>query len=47
MNSCKIKLELVKEFLWERGNTIESIVLLSKLHSKQNIEVELEMRNLI
>ena len=29
--------------LWERGNTVESIVLLSKLHTKQNIEVELEM----
>ena len=29
--------------MWERGNTVESIVLLSKLHTKQNIEVELEM----
>ncbi|MCI9078537.1 MAG: 23S rRNA methyltransferase [Lachnospiraceae bacterium] len=29
--------------MWESGNTVESIVLLSKLHAKQNIEVELAM----
>ena len=33
-------------FLWEKGNTVESIVLLSKFHTKQNIEVELEMSEL-
>ena len=36
----------VRKVLWERGNTVESIVLLSKLHTKQNIEVELEMSEL-
>lgn len=30
MKFCKIKLELVKEFLWESGNTVDSVVLLSK-----------------
>ncbi len=29
--------------MWESGNTVESIVLLLKLYTKQNIEVELEM----
>ncbi len=29
INFCGIKLELVKEFLWERGNTVETVVLLS------------------
>ena len=36
----------VRKVLWEKGNTVESIVLLSKLHTKQNIEVELEMSEL-
>lgn len=29
--------------MWKSGNTVESIVLLSKLHTKQTIEVELKM----
>ena len=30
-------------FLWESGNTVETVCLLSKLHSDQHIEVELKM----
>lgn len=46
MNSCKIKLELVKEFLWERGNTVETVCLLSNTQSKKKesyITLDVEM----
>ena len=33
MNSCKVKLELVKEFLWKSDNTVESIVLIQRKDS--------------
>lgn len=32
--------------LWEKGNTVETVCLLSKLHSDQHIEVELQMDEL-
>ncbi len=32
--------------MWERGNTVETVCLLSKLHSDQHIEVELQMDEL-
>lgn len=38
--------EVGKEIRLLNENTVESIVLLSKLHTKQNIEVELEMSEL-
>ena len=36
----------VRKVLWERGNTVETVCLLSKLHSDQHIEVELQMDEL-
>ena len=32
--------------MWESGNTVETVCLLSKLHSDHHIEVELEMDEL-
>ena len=32
--------------LWEKGNTVETVVLLSKLNTKQHIEVELNLDEL-
>ena len=32
--------------MWERGNTVETVCLLSKLHSDKHIEVELNMDEL-
>ncbi len=32
--------------LWESGNTVETVCLLSKLHVYQHIEVELQMDEL-
>lgn len=45
MNSCKIKLELVKEFLWESGNTVETVALLQKSNweSKPGFYVKLSL----
>ena len=37
----------VRKVLWERGNTVESVCLLSKLHSDQHIEVEFQMEELV
>ena len=36
----------VRKVLWERGNTVETVCLLSKLHADQHIEVELQMDEL-
>ncbi|MCI9552451.1 MAG: recombinase family protein, partial [Acutalibacter sp.] len=36
----------VRKVLWERGNTVETVCLLSKLNTKQHIEVELNMDEL-
>lgn len=32
--------------LWERGNIVETVCLLSKLHADQHIEIELQMDEL-
>ena len=34
-------------FLWESGNTVETVVLLSKLKTDKHINVELEMDELV
>ena len=36
----------VTELLWDKGNTVETVVLLSKLNTKQHIEVELNLDEL-
>lgn len=36
----------VRRLLWEKGNTVETVCLLFKLHSDHHIEVELEMDEL-
>ena len=36
----------VRRLLWEKGNTVETVCLLSKLKSTQHIEVELKMDEL-
>lgn len=36
----------VTELLWDKGNTVETVCLLFKLHSDHHIEVELEMDEL-
>ena len=36
----------VSELLWDKGNTVETVVLLSKLNTKQHIEVELNLDEL-
>ena len=36
----------VRRLLWEKGNTVETVVLLSKLNAKQHIEVELNLDEL-
>ena len=36
----------VRRLLWEKGNTVETVVLLSKLNTKQHIEVELNLDEL-
>ena len=36
----------VSELLWDKGNTVETVVLLSKLNAKQHIEVELNLDEL-
>lgn len=33
----------VRKILWESGNTVETVVLLSKLKSNHHIEVELKL----
>ena len=38
--------EEVDKISWENGNTVETVCLLSKLHSDQHIEVELQMDEL-
>ena len=34
-------------FLWESGNTVETVVLLSKLKTDKHINVELELDELV
>ena len=36
----------IRRLLWEKGNTVETVVLLSKLNAKQHIEVELNLDEL-
>ncbi|MEI3519901.1 MAG: recombinase zinc beta ribbon domain-containing protein, partial [Anaerosacchariphilus sp.] len=36
----------VTELLWDKGNTVETVCLLSKLNAKQHIEVEIKMDEL-
>lgn len=36
----------VRKVLWERGNTVETVCLLSKLHADQHIEVEFQIDEL-
>ena len=36
----------VRRLLWEKGNTVETICLLSKLNAKQHIEINLDMDEL-
>ena len=36
----------VTELLWDKGNTVETVCLLSKLHAKQHIEIDLSMDEL-
>ena len=36
----------VRRLLWEKGNTVETVCLLSKLHAKQHIEIDLSMDEL-
>ena len=36
----------VTELLWDKGNTVETVCLLSKLNIKQHIEVEIKMDEL-
>lgn len=36
----------VRKVLWEKGNTVETVCLLSKLHADQHIEIELQMDEL-
>ncbi len=36
----------VRRLLWEKGNTVETVCILSKLKSTQHIEVELDMDEL-
>ena len=36
----------IRRLLWEKGNTVETVCLLSKLHSDQHIEVEVKMDEL-
>lgn len=36
----------VSELLWDKGNTVETVVLLSKLNAKQHIEIDLSMDEL-
>lgn len=36
----------VTELLWDKGNTVETICLLSKLNAKQHIEINLDMDEL-
>ena len=33
----------VRRLLWEKGNTVETVCLLSKLQSKEHIEIEVKM----
>ena len=33
----------VRRLLWEKGNTVETVCLLSKLKSKEHIEIEVKM----
>ena len=33
----------VRRLLWEKGNTVETVCLLSKLQSKEHIEIEVTM----
>ena len=49
LKSIRFKLPIIENDLsigLDNGEHVESIVLLSKLHTKQNIEVELEMSEL-
>ena len=36
----------VRRLLWEKGNTVETVCLLSKLNAKQHIEINLDMDEL-
>ena len=36
----------VRRLLWEKGNTVETVCLLSKLQSKEHIEIEVKMDEL-
>ena len=36
----------VTELLWDKGNTVETVCLLSKLNAKQHIEVDIHMDEL-
>ena len=36
----------VTELLWDKGNTVETVCLLSKLQSKEHIEIEVKMDEL-
>ena len=36
----------VRRLLWEKGNTVETVCLLSKLQSKEHIEIEVTMDEL-
>ena len=36
----------VRRLLWEKGNTVETVCLLSKLQSKEHIEIEVKMDGL-